>query len=84
MSTVQLNRAARLAEGHSALTKSALLASDSLTETCATLALARACSQLRLAVTNYERAGYGSRVTQPLRDAIASIEASFNAAQSRE
>ncbi|MGJ7555077.1 hypothetical protein ACSFBI_13830 [Variovorax sp. RB3P1] len=84
MSTAQLNSPAGLTEGHSALTKSALLASHNLAETCATLALARACSQLRLAVTNYERIGCGSRVTQPLRDAIASIEASFHAAQSGE
>jgi hypothetical protein len=84
MSTAQLNIAAGLTEGHSALTKSALLASHNLAETCATLALARACSQLRLAVTNYERAGCGARVTQPLRDAIVSIEAAFNAAQSGE
>ncbi len=84
MSTTQRKEKAELGEGCSALTKSALLASHNLAETCATLALARACSHLRLAVTNYERAGCGTRVTQPLRDAIASIEASFNAAQSGE
>lgn len=84
MSTTQTNSAAKLTEGCSALTKSALLASNNLAETCATLALARACSHLRLAVANYERAGCGPRVTQALRDAIASIEASFHAAQSGE
>lgn len=81
MSTAPPRTTAGLTESHSALTKSALLESHNLAETCATLALARACSQLRLAVANYERAGCGSRVTQPLRDAIASIEASFNAAR---
>lgn len=84
MSAAQPSATAKLAESCSALTKSALLASNNLAETCATLALARACSHLRLAVANYERAGCGPRVTQPLRDAIASIEASFNAAQSGE
>jgi hypothetical protein len=84
MNTAKPDTATRLTESHSALTKSALLASNNLAETCATLALARACSHLRLAVANYERAGCGSRVTQPLRDAIACIEAAFQAAQSGE
>jgi hypothetical protein len=84
MNTAPPGSKAKLTESCSALTKSALLSSHNLAETCATLALARACSHLRLAVTNYERAGCGPRVTQPLRDAIASIEASFHAAQSGE
>lgn len=76
----------KLTESHQALTRSALLVSGNLAETCGTLALAlaRARVQLGLAITNYERAGCGSCVTQPLRDAIASIEAAFNAAQSGE
>lgn len=84
MSTAKPDTATRLTESHSALTKSALLASNNLAETCGTLALARARMQLGLAITNYERAGCASCVTQPLRDAIASIEASFHAAQSGE
>ncbi len=84
MNAARPSTTAGLTESHSALTKSALLASHNLAETCATLALARACSQLRLAVANYERAGCGTPVTKLLRDAITSIEAAFNAAQSGE
>jgi hypothetical protein len=84
MSTAQTSGTTKLTESHQALTKSALLASGNLAETCGTLALARARMQLGLAITNYERAGCGPCVTQPLRDAIASIEAAFNAAQSGE
>ena len=84
MSTAQADSTTKLTESHQALTRSALLVSGTLAETCGTLALARARVQLGLAITNYERAGCGSCVTQPLRDAIASIEVSFHAAQSGE
>lgn len=82
MSTAQADSATKLTKSHQAFAKSALLVSGNLAETCGTLARARV--QLGLAITNYERAGCSSCVTQPLRDAIASIAASFSAAQSGE
>lgn len=71
-------------EGLSALELSASLEANNLAETLGTLALARACAQLRLASANYQRIGHGPGVTRRLQRAIALIEAAFDAAQRGE
>jgi hypothetical protein len=70
------------AESLPLLVETAQRASRTLAESVAELAACRACEQLRLAIENYQRAGYGSHVTQPLRDALVNVEFSVCEARS--